>query len=129
MLEIRIIHTILVGLVFGIMVGITGMFPGGFIALILYNLGVFTDFKLCLGTVLFLFALPFSIGGIYEYHKAGKIDYKFGIILFITAAIGSYLGGKYTFYYHFSDKTIKYAQGIISIIIAIVSFYSAASSK
>ena len=44
MLEIKIIHTILVGLVFGIMVGITGMFPGGFIALILYNLWVFTDF-------------------------------------------------------------------------------------
>ena len=65
MLEIRIIHTILVGLVFGIMVGTTGIFPGGFIALILYNFGIFTDFKICLGTVLFLFAMPFSIGGIY----------------------------------------------------------------
>ena len=129
MLEIRIIHTILVGLVFGIMVGITGMFPGGFIALILYNLGVFTDFKLSLGTILFVFALPFSIGGIYEYHKAGKIDYKFGIILFITAVIGSYLGSKYSFYYHFSDKSIKYAQGFIATIMVIISFYSAANSK
>jgi uncharacterized membrane protein YfcA len=129
MLEIRVIHTILVGLVFGIMVGTTGMFPGGFIALILYELGVFTDFKLCLGTVLFLFALPFSIGGIYEYHKAGKIDYKFGLILFFTAAIGSYLGGKYSFYYNFSDKSIKYAQAVITTIIAIVSFYSAFNTK
>ena len=129
MLEIRIIHTILIGFVFGIMVGTTGIFPGGFIALILYNLGVFTDFKICLGTVLFLFALPFSIGGIYEYHKAGKIDYKFGLILFITAAIGSYLGGKYSFYYHLSDKSIKYAQAIITTIIAIITFYSAINTK
>ena len=65
MVELRIIYVIVVGIVFGIMVGTTGIFPGGFIALILYNLGVFSDFKLCLGTVLFLFALPFSIGGIY----------------------------------------------------------------
>jgi uncharacterized membrane protein YfcA len=129
MLEIKIIHTILVGLVFGIMVGTTGMFPGGFIALILYNLGVFTDFKVCLGTILFLFALPFSIGGIYEYHKAGKIEYKFGMILFVTAVIGSYLGAKYSFYYNFSDKSIKYAQAIITTIIATVSFYSAVNSK
>ena len=129
MVELRIIYVIVVGIVFGIMVGTTGMFPGGFIALILYNLGVFSDFKLCLGTVLFLFALPFSIGGIYEYHKAGKIDYKIGMILFFTSAIGSYLGGKYSFYYHFSDKSIKYAQAIITTIIAIVSFYSAINSE
>ncbi len=129
MLEIRIIYTILIGLLFGVMAGTTGLFPGGFIALILYNFGVFTDFKLCLGTVLFLFALPFSIGGIYEYHKAGKIDYKIGFILFITAAIGSYLGGKSSFYYNFSDKSIKYAQAIITTIIAIISFYSAINTK
>jgi len=129
MLEIKIIYTILVGLVFGIMVGTTGLFPGGFIALILYNLGVFTDFKICLGTVLFLFAMPFSIGGIYEYHKVGKIDYKIGIILFITSVIGSYLGGKTSFYYQISDKTIKYAQAIITTIIAIATFYSAVNSK
>ena len=129
MVELRIIYVIVVGIVFGIMVGTTGIFPGGFIALILYNLGVFSDFKLCLGTVLFLFALPFSIGGIYEYHKAGKIDYKIGMILFFTAAFGSYLGGKYSFYYHFSDKSIKYVQAIITTIIAIVSFYSAINSE
>jgi hypothetical protein len=129
MLEIRIIYTILVGLIFGIMVGTTGIFPGGFMALILYNLGVFSDFKLCLGTVLFLFALPFSIGGIYEYHKAGKIDYKFGMILFFMAAIGSYLGAEISFYYHFSDKSIKYAQAIISTILTIVTFYAAINTK
>jgi uncharacterized membrane protein YfcA len=129
MLEIKIIYTILVGLVFGIMVGTTGMFPGGFIALILYNLGVFTDFKLSLGTVLLLLALPFGIGGIYEYHKAGKIDYKIGFILFITAVIGSYLGAKYLFYYELSDKTIKYAQAVITTIIAVVTIYSAVNSK
>ena len=129
MLEIKIIHTILIGLVFGTMVGTTGIFPGGFIALILYNLGVFTDFKLCLGTVLFLFALPFSIGGMYEYHKAGKIDYKIGFILFITAVIGSYLGSKYSFYYHLSDKSIKYTQAVITIIISSVTIYSAVNTK
>jgi uncharacterized membrane protein YfcA len=129
MLKIKIIHTILIGLVFGIMVGTTGLFPGGFIALILYNLGVFTDFKLCLGTVLFLYALPFSIGGMYEYHKAGKIDYKIGFILFITAIIGSYLGSKYLFYYNLSDKTIKYAQAIITTIISLVTIYSAVNTK
>jgi len=129
MLEFRIIYTILVGLVFGMMVGTTGLFPGGFMALLLYNLGVFNDFKLSLGTVLFLLALPFGIGGIYEYHKAGKIDYKIGMILFITAVIGSYLGGKTSFYYQLSDKTIKYAQAIITTIIAVATFYSAVNTK
>jgi uncharacterized membrane protein YfcA len=129
MLEIRIIYTILVGLVFGIMVGTTGIFPGGFMAIVLYYLGVFPDFKVSLGTILFLFALPFSIGGIYEYHKAGKIDYKIGMVLFVMAVIGSYLGAKFSFYYHFSDKSIKYAQAIISIIITVITFYAAINSK
>ena len=111
------------------MVGITGLFPGGLIAIILYYLGVFPDLKLSLGTVIFLLALPFSIGGIYEYHKAGKIDYKIGMILFLMSAIGSYLGAEFSFYYHISNKSIKYAQAIISIIIAIVLFYVAINSK
>ncbi len=129
MLEIKIIYTILVGLIFGIMVGTTGLFPGSFIALILYNLDVFTDFKLSLGTILLLLALPFTIGGMYEYHKAGKIDYKIGFILFITSVIGSYLGAKYLFYYQISNKTIKYAQAIITTLISIATFYSAINSK
>jgi uncharacterized membrane protein YfcA len=129
MLEIRIIYTILVGFVFGIMVGTTGLFPGGFIALILYNLGVFNDFKLALGTILLILALPFTIGGMYEYHKAGKIDYKIGMILFITSVIGSYLGAKYLFYYQISDKSIKYAQAVITLIISTTTFYLALNSK
>ena len=129
MLELKIIYTILVGIIFGIMVGITGLFPGGFIALILYYLGVFPDLKLSLGTVIFLLALPFSIGGIYEYHKAGKIDYKIGMILFFISAIGSYVGAKCSVYYHFSDKSIKYAKAIISTIISVVSFYAAINTK
>ena len=66
MLEIRIIHTILVGLVFGIMVGTTDMFPGGFIALTLYNSWV-ADFQ-PQGRYIFpaLFAFAFLTWGTIE---------------------------------------------------------------
>jgi uncharacterized membrane protein YfcA len=129
MLEMRIIYVILVGLFFGIMVGSTGIFPGGAIALILYNLGVFNDFKLSLGTLTFVLVLPFAIGGLYEYNKAGKIDYKIGLLLFLMTAIGSYLGSKISFSLKLPDKFIEYAQSIIFFILSIFTLNSAINTQ
>jgi uncharacterized membrane protein YfcA len=129
MLELRIIYVILVGLFFGIMVGATGVFPGGAIALVLYNLGVFDELKLSLGTLTFVLILPFAIGGLYEYSKAGKIDYKIGLLLFLMTAIGSYLGAKISFSLKLSDKFIEYTQSIIFFILFIFTLNSAINTK
>ena len=50
--------------------------------------------KTAQGSTLFMFLFPVGILGVYNYQKAGLIDYKTAAIMAITFIIGSYLGGR-----------------------------------
>ena len=118
------------GLISGILLGITGI-PGT--GLILLGLDYFkiNDYKSILGAILFLNLFPISGGSVWEFYKAGKIDFVMGWILLITMMVGSYISSKYVVQgkNNLSNKEIKYITGCFSLFTCILYFLSAYYEK
>jgi uncharacterized protein len=82
-----------VGLVAGFLSGLIGI--GGGIVIVPVLVYFFTmSQKTAQGTTLFMFLLPIGLLGVYNYHKAGHVDFKSAAIMAITFMVGSYLGSK-----------------------------------
>jgi uncharacterized membrane protein YfcA len=82
-----------IGLVAGYLSGLIGIGGGIVIVPVLvYMLAV--DQKTAQGTTLFMFMIPIGFMGVYNYYKAGHVDFKTALIIAITFVIGSYFGSK-----------------------------------
>jgi uncharacterized membrane protein YfcA len=117
---------IIIGLISGLLLGVTGILPLGFFILLFKYLGV-GDYKTIMGTVLYVILFPLSVGSVWEFYKVKKINFFVGNILLITMIIGSYLGSKLVLDEHFqlTEKTIKYITAIMTFIFSIVFFITA----
>jgi uncharacterized membrane protein YfcA len=118
------------GLLSGVFLGITGIPATGFVLLGLDYFNV-NDYKSILGAVLFLNLFPISLGSVWEFYKAGKIDFIMGWILLVTTMIGSYIGSKYVVSgkNQLSIKTIKYITAYFSFFTGILFIISAHIEK
>jgi uncharacterized membrane protein YfcA len=107
---------IILGLSTGMFLGITGIAPTGIILLILdfFQIG---DYKSNLGAILLLNLFPLTMGSVYEFYKAKKINYNLGTILLFTVIIGSYFGSKMVVENRFSLKQIKYLTSFLGFCI------------
>lgn len=116
----------LIGLLSGLLLGLTGILPLGFFILLFKYLDV-GDYKTILGTVLYVLLFPLTFGSILEFYKAKKINFFVGNILLITMIIGSYIGSKLVLDDHFkiSEKTIKYISAIITFVASMLFFIHA----
>jgi uncharacterized membrane protein YfcA len=108
------------GLLSGIVLSVTGISPFNLLILLLDYLKIGNHVS-NIGLVLFINLFPISIGGVYEFYKANKINYKLGFILLVSVIIGSYIGsklilGKTT---KLSVKTIKYITAFYGLILFI----------
>lgn len=81
------------GLVAGFLSGLIGI-GGGIIIVPVLVYMLHIDQKMAQGTTLFMFMLPIGILGVYNYYKAGQVDFKSALIISITFILGSYLGSK-----------------------------------
>jgi uncharacterized membrane protein YfcA len=82
-----------IGLLAGFLSGLIGI--GGGIVIVPVLVYFFSmSQKTAQGTTLFMFLLPIGILGVYNYHKAGHVDFKTASIMAITFIIGSYLGSR-----------------------------------
>ena len=81
------------GLVAGFLSGLIGIGGGIIIVPVLVYL-IKMDQKMAQGTTLFMFMLPIGILGVFNYYKAGQVDFKSALIISLTFIIGSYLGSK-----------------------------------
>ena len=81
------------GLVAGFLSGLIGI-GGGIIIVPVLVYKLHMDQKMAQGTTLFMFMLPIGILGVYNYYKAGQVDFKSALIISITFILGSYLGSK-----------------------------------
>jgi uncharacterized membrane protein YfcA len=117
---------LILGLIAGAFLGITGMTPTGLILIILeyFKIG---EYKSNLGAILLLNLFPLTIGSVYEFYKAKKINYELGIILLITVILGSYIGSKIVVGSGFklSVKQIKYITSLLGFVIFILFLNSA----
>ena len=118
----------LIGIISGMVLGLTGILPLGFFILLFKYLNV-GDYKTILGTVLYVVLFPLSIGSVLEFYKSKKINFFVGNILLITMVIGSYFGSKLVLddHFKFTEKTIKYISSIMTLIASILFFIDANS--
>lgn len=89
----QLIILLAVGLIAGFLSGLIGI--GGGIVIVPVLVYFFSmNQKTAQGTTLFMFLLPIGIMGVYNYYKAGHVDFKSAGIMAITFIVGSYLGSK-----------------------------------
>jgi uncharacterized membrane protein YfcA len=88
-----VIILLLIGLAAGFVSGLIGI-GGGIIMVPLLVYLLSYDQKTAQGTTLLMFILPIGILGVYNYYKAGHVDFRTALVMAITFAVGSYFGSK-----------------------------------
>ena len=85
------------------------------------------DYTSNLGSILFLNLFPITIGSIFEFYRANKINYSLGFILLFSIIIGSFIGSKMVVgeKNKLSIKMIKYLTSLMGFIIFVSFFISA----
>jgi uncharacterized membrane protein YfcA len=115
---------VILGLLTGSILGVTGFLPTSVILFILeyFNIG---DYKSNLGTILFINLFPISGGSVLEFYNNKKINFTMGVILTLTIILASYISSKFAVGEgSMSVKTLKYITAIISLIMSILFFYT-----
>lgn len=126
-MESRIINSIILGLISGILGGALGL-GGSFVMLPgLLLMNITPDFNTAVGTILFSLLPPISLLAVYEYHKKKQIDYLVGTILFITYFFSAYYGAIINGW--FNQKTLEFYCGVSFLIIALYFFYHSYTLK
>ena len=119
----RTILTLMLGLLSGIFGGAFGL-GGTFVMLHgLLLLGIISDYKTAVGTVLLSLLPPISILAVIEYYKRKKVDTYIGIVLCITYFFGAYFGSLINHMY--SIKTLEYVTSFSFLMISAMFFYMA----
>lgn len=108
-----------IGLLAGFLSGLIGIGGGIVIVPVLVYFFAMSQ-KTAQGTTLFMFLLPIGILGVFNYHKAGHVDYKTAIIMGITFVLGSYFGSKTAI--GMDTRLVKQIFGVAIIIIGIKMF-------
>jgi uncharacterized membrane protein YfcA len=94
---------VLIGLISGILSGITGLQYGILIPALLLT-GIIPDIKTAVGTILYAFMPPVTALSAYSFYKQGHVDIRKGNVLMITVSVAMLLGSKIAMY--LSEKTI-----------------------
>jgi len=126
----KYIFEFVLGLISGLYLGVTGIAPLGLLLLALdfFKIG---DYRTNLGAILFLNLFPITIGSVWEFYKADKIDYTLGLILLVSVIIGSYISSKFVVgnKIELTKKTLKYITSSLGFIICTAFFISAYYEK
>ncbi len=125
-----IIIEIIIGIISGLTLGITGIVPTGLILLALDFFQI-DDYKTNIGTILFLNLFPITAGSVYEFYQAKKINFAIGYTLLFSIIVGSFIGSKFILNKEnkISVKSIKYFTSLVGFIIGICFLISAYYEK
>ena len=120
---LRLFSGIIVGFIAGFLGGLLGITGSVIILPLVILFGIFSSYRLAIGTVLFGFDPFQSIFAVIEYAKQKKIDYLIGILLYVSYFLGSYTGAKFN--KRFNEITLKYITATILLMLSLYMFYSA----
>ncbi len=112
----EIIILLSIGLIAGFFSGLVGIGGGIIIVPVLVYFLHFTQ-QQAQGTTLFMFLFPIGILGVYNYYKAGYMDWKAAAFMGLTFVIGSFFGSKIAV--SIDQQTVKKVFGIFVILIGI----------
>ncbi len=123
----RTILTVLLGLLSGVLGGALGL--GGSVVMLpgVLLLGIISDYKTAVGTMLLSLLPPISLLAVIEYYKRKKVDTYIGIVLCITYFFGAYFGSFINDMY--SNKVLEYLTSFSFLIISAMFFYMAHSKQ
>jgi uncharacterized membrane protein YfcA len=110
-----ILILLIIGLLAGMLSGFIGV-GGGLIIVpaLIYFLG-FSQ-HMAQGTSLALMLPPIGILAVYNYHKAGEINFTYALVIAIAFILGGYLGSKISL--KLSPNTVKFFFGLFMLYIA-----------
>jgi uncharacterized membrane protein YfcA len=74
------------------------------------------------GTSLFILLLPIGFLAVYNYYKAGSINFGYGTVIAIAFVLGGYFGSKLAL--RMNPNMVKLIFGILMIIISFKLVYS-----
>lgn len=120
---LRLFSGVIVGFIAGFLGGLLGITGSVIILPLVVLFGIFSSYRIAIGTVLFGFDPFQSIFAVMQYAKEKKIDYLIGVILFVSYFIGSYMGAKFN--KRFKEETLKYITATILLVLSLYMFYSA----
>jgi uncharacterized membrane protein YfcA len=125
--NIRVLLTILIGLISGTIGGATGIGGSAIIIPLFYFFRVITEYSKIIGTTLFALLFPISILAVLEYAKNNDVDYKIGLVLTVSYILFSYVGSLINIYFKDNKKTyiLKYFSSFILILCGIYFGYGA----
>ena len=123
----NIIIAIILGLTGGLLTGFTGISNIGLVLAGLSTTKIITDYKVIMGTVLYILMFPFTSGSVWHFYKYGKINFFIGNIIIVSMFLGSMIGTKLVLRSDLknSEKTIKYTTSVITFILSMYFFHSA----
>ena len=124
---VRLVLTIVIGSVAGIIGGALGingsviMLPG------LLLLNVIPDYKIAVGTILLSILPPLSLLAVIDYYKRKKIDVVISILLCISYFIAAKYGAMFNNQY--SSKKLKYYTAFILFLSGLYFLWAAIHDK
>jgi uncharacterized membrane protein YfcA len=124
---VRIILTLLVGTIAGIIGGAFGQVTTFIILPALLILNIIPDYKTAVGTVLLTMLPPISAFAVIDYYKRKQIDFLVAALLCVSYIIASKYGAVIN--HRYSNKTLKYMTALIFFIVALYFSWSAYTEK
>ncbi|MDI1356527.1 MAG: sulfite exporter TauE/SafE family protein [bacterium] len=112
----EILILLAIGLLAGFLSGLVGI-GGGIVIVPILVYAFSMNQKAAQGTTLFMFLLPVGILGVYNYYKAGHVDFRLAAIMAITFVAGSYFGSKTAI--NIDTKLVKQIFAVCMILIGI----------
>ena len=110
---------ILIGLISGIITGITGVQVGVLVPALMFS-GLIPNIKTAVGTVLYAFLPPTAILSVYYLYKKKHVDVYKGNVLIITLLFSVLLGARISS--HLSRKTTLYLSAILFLVLSVSYF-------
>lgn len=110
-----ILTLVFIGLMAGILSGLVGV-GGGIIMVPLFIIFLGLTQHNAQGMSLAVMLPPVTFLAVYNYHKAGVIDWKAALIVSILFIVGGYLGSKIAL--QIDQKVLKKIFGIVMLIVA-----------
>lgn len=111
-----ILILLVIGSITGIMAGMLGI-GGGIVVIPALVMIMGLSQQTAQGTSLAMMLPPVGILAVYNYYKAGHVDFRFALILAITFVVGSYFGSKFAI--SIPQIMMKRIFGVVLLLVSI----------
>ncbi len=111
-----IITLLLIGIIAGILSGMIGI-GGGIVIVPALVFFVGLSQLTAQGTSLAIMLPPVGFLAVYNYHKAGNLEWKYALLISLAFVVGGYIGSKLSIDV-FSESVVKKIFGMVMLVVA-----------